>query len=485
MPKLSHTIAEGVKPAPTMLYGIPAWMRCQSGETIHIMSGEQSGGKPATPSRRPQKRPRRRHVRAQVHQQVSALSAPRALPPAPSDNQQPKTGDVAETLPAIPGDDSHMGEEPEHDVPNEDIAVVENISGEPAPSGVEQAGRRFPTLANMAAKAPQSTTPDEATTNTPRELQTSMADSSTKQADDPAVGNPKDDQRGVASSPQPVNSRGPRRPTAPPEKSREMAMPAFPRSPLELARVRPLPEVHLAVPVAGLHAAIAAVVAILGAALLLGGSVYAYWVLVLSALSGIGAGLAYLFGLQRNSFRLAGVALVVSELAILGWANYMLGGDDALLVIGVAVVLVALRTTGRGGAVFAAIGALAIQTVFDLQHVFAHALPVVPLEPLAYAIVSGSLTAVGLLCVVWLAMGLFTGRARHEHVASARQYELHALRSRTSETLRAQEENVARLQRCSIWCCRRFARAARSGRLIQCHRRWHSCSGRAIARAPA
>ena len=372
----------------------------------------------------------------------------RTQPSATHANLDPETEMTAPVLSDAPSHDAITSAEPEPDDTHASIPMDAGDTGEPEAPMAEQPGRRFPTLADMVAKAPSASTPEEVPAGPPREPQLPEPEPPLRQPDQAtAHASSQADATWSDGTPPPGALRVPRRQTAPPDKGQATPHTAFSRPPLDRSRVRPLPEVHLALPVAGLHAGIAAIGALIGAGLLIGGSAYAFWVLALSAISGIGAGLAYLFGQQRGSYRLAGTCLLVSELGILIWANVVLGGADALLVVGVAVVLVALRTIGRGGAIVAAVSALAIQTTFDIQHAYAPTPAAFSLAPVAYAIVSGSLTAIGLLCVVWLAMGLFSGRAKHEHAASARQYELHALRTHTSQTQLAQEENIARLQK--------------------------------------
>lgn len=211
------------------------------------------------------------------------------------------------------------------------------------------------------------------------------------------------------------------------------------------SRPRPLPEVNLIMPVAGVHATLAAVAALCGAVLLIQGQTMALWGLLLAAIAGIGGWGAYAFSQRERRQSAAGALLLFSELGMLIWAIALIGPEAALLALASAVVLLGLRMTERAAVIASVVLILIVYIAalgLGLQGVF-HSM----LTAGALTLLNAALTAVGLGLLLILAMNLQMGRSRAESASRARQLELRHVRMRAGRFRQEVEDDVDQLER--------------------------------------
>lgn len=341
-------------------------------------------------------------------------------------------------------------------------------------------GRKYPTLARMVAVAPRPE-PDAATDADVKTAATAEDDArevrgrSARQDaplsevateapnDEPALDDAHDSEQ-VKTQPAPAMSPSPHAPQTSarrPVPTRRLTLVerlaysqrenAAPRPNDSLARAAsasavrplPLPEPDLVVPVAALHAGLAAAGALTGAGLLVTGTGYALWPLVLAAIAGAGGWLAY--AASGRSLRLAAWLLLVAQLGMLAWLLALLGARGALLALVPALALLALRWLGRVAASSLAVCALALYALAaSLQ--LTGALPVpITLSAGGYVLLDGSIVAVGLLEMLLLASRMQSSRVRAEMAARARQHEVRTLHARLAHLRQQVEDDAARL----------------------------------------
>ena len=210
-------------------------------------------------------------------------------------------------------------------------------------------------------------------------------------------------------------------------------------------RPQPLPELDLVLPVVAGHIIVAFVSALIGAIIMITGDLQAaIWPFALTAALGVGAWLAFLASKRDTAKSFAGTALLISQLAVLGWAFALLGPRASLLALAPALLLLALRTTG---AFAMSLGAGATFALYVVAMLFAPVLPIPGpiLSPTELAIVDGVAVFVGILTLLLLALDLQSGRTRALAHARASRHEARLLRERSAQLRQQLEEDAALL----------------------------------------
>lgn len=212
------------------------------------------------------------------------------------------------------------------------------------------------------------------------------------------------------------------------------------------ARPAPLPRAELATQVAVIHAGIAAAAALIGAGMLVLGVPGALWSLNLMVIAGAGGWLAYALEQRGDTHRMAGVILLVSQLAALGWLLALLGPRAALLAAVPALALLALRTSGQGAAIGAGAAAVVLYagfSVLTLEGMLAP--PGATLDAGAQALVDGMAVAAGLGATLYGALRVARNGNRMEAAAQARLHEARLLRARLVQLQQQVEDDGERL----------------------------------------
>jgi hypothetical protein len=191
----------------------------------------------------------------------------------------------------------------------------------------------------------------------------------------------------------------------------------------------PLPEANLALPIAGIHTAVAVVSALSGSVLLLLGHQGGLWPLTLAAIAGIGGWLGYVLSQRPAHARAAGRALLFSQIGIIGWSMALLGPRPALLALAPVLALLALRLVGRPAAIVATFTPFALYAALSLLSSSGSFHASLPLSSNASAVVDGAVLFVGLLAFLLTALDLHARRAKAVALAAAHDYELRTLRA--------------------------------------------------------
>lgn len=204
------------------------------------------------------------------------------------------------------------------------------------------------------------------------------------------------------------------------------------------------PRTAFVVPLAVTHAAIAALAALASAALLLLNVPGVYWPLSLTAIAGLGGWLAYALA-QRGAPRAADAALLAWQFGALVWLLALLGPRAALLAGTPALALLWLRMAGRGAAVAAVVTSFALYVAWTCLALAGVAAPGVALGAAGAALVDGLALALGLGALLVELLDLAHTRTRLELAAQARQHEALLLRARTARLTQQVEDDGARL----------------------------------------
>jgi hypothetical protein len=203
---------------------------------------------------------------------------------------------------------------------------------------------------------------------------------------------------------------------------------------------------ELLVPISVIHAGVAAVAAVVGAALLLLDRHEALWPLSLMVIAGLGGWLAYVFTHRLEAPRLAGALLLASQLGALGWLMALLGPRVSLLALVPFLMLLSLRTAGRSVAVAAVLGALALYAAFAVLTLQAGLQPALDLPAGLLLLLDGLIAAAGLIAALLVALALSRRQQRAETAARARQHEARVLRARASWQRQQMQDDAARLE---------------------------------------
>lgn len=201
-------------------------------------------------------------------------------------------------------------------------------------------------------------------------------------------------------------------------------------------RPHPLAEIDLTLPVAGAHAAVAAVAALAGAALLVQGASGAVWPLMLTAIAGIGGWLAYVLGQQKRTRGVAGIVLTLSQVGILVWVMLVIGPRGSLIALTPAIALLALRMSGLLVAIAGSALAVGSYLALSLQSAAHHLQPVIRLSVSPGIAVDVVVVSFGLF-IALLALDLWHRQhVRLDQQARARLREARALRSHGAQDRR-------------------------------------------------
>lgn len=209
----------------------------------------------------------------------------------------------------------------------------------------------------------------------------------------------------------------------------------------------PLPRADVVLVVASLHAALAVVATLVGAALLLAGSRLWFWPLLLAGAAGPGGWVAYAASQAGRRHTTAAAALACSQAGLLVWALAVAGPRTSLLLLVPGAVFLALRTSGRTTAALLAVAALAAYATDRVLSLVWGVPPVIPLDPLPSALLDGALAALGVLLAIAGAFDATAGRAQAELVARARLGEVRRLQARIDRLRRQSEDDAAALYR--------------------------------------
>jgi hypothetical protein len=212
------------------------------------------------------------------------------------------------------------------------------------------------------------------------------------------------------------------------------------------SRPRPLPEASLILPLAGVHAAMAALLSLLAVALLLNDAPMGGWLLALTLIIGVGGGLGYALAQRDYLEKAAGVALLFSQLGALAWAMVVLGPRASLLLFVPAMTLLALRSAGRVPALLGVCAAGVTYAVCALLAPHGGLLPVFHLSDGALTLVDGALVSVGLITLAATVVDAQAGRLRAEAVARGRRHELRMLRAREGRLRQQAEDDAEQLE---------------------------------------
>lgn len=209
-------------------------------------------------------------------------------------------------------------------------------------------------------------------------------------------------------------------------------------------RPQALPEVDLVLPVAAGHIVVAFAAVLTGTILLLVGQQGAYWPFSLGIVLGVGAWLAYVVSQRSTAKGFAGGALLVSQIAALGWMFALLGARASLMTLAPAMLLLALRTSGR---LTMTLGAGAVFALYVAAELFASTLPFSQpvLSPTELAVTDGVVVFVGIFTMLVMALDLQHGRIRALAHSRASRHEARLLRERTTLLRQQLEEDAALL----------------------------------------
>src|SRR5262249_25584359 len=141
---------------------------------------------------------------------------------------------------------------------------------------------------------------------------------------------------------------------------------------------------------AAVHAALAALAALVGAALLIAGHSLAVWPLLLAGLAGASGGLVYLIVQFEGVQPLAGGVLLAAQLGTLGWALLLVGPRTALLMLVPGLTLPALRYAGRIAAGLFVCAALVLYGAYAMLALQFGLLPAVQLDTLGLTLLDGA-----------------------------------------------------------------------------------------------
>lgn len=211
------------------------------------------------------------------------------------------------------------------------------------------------------------------------------------------------------------------------------------------ARPVPLPRTELATPVAVVHAAVAAIAALTGAALLVQGQPGALWALSLALIAGAGGWLAYALAQPSGGRRSAGQVLVTSQVATLAWLMALLGPRAALLAGVPALALLALRMAGRGAALGVVMASFVLYAAGTLLTLGGVLVPALSLDAGGQTLVDALALAAGLSAALFGLLNYASRTARAEQVTQARVHETHVLRARLAQLTQQLEDDGERL----------------------------------------
>lgn len=200
------------------------------------------------------------------------------------------------------------------------------------------------------------------------------------------------------------------------------------RSAVRPAGHRPFPVLDPLLPVAGVHAALAAISALAGAFLMLAGNPLAIAVLAFAALAGSSAGLAYLLDQQGARRAIIGVLLASAQIGLIGWVLVLIGPRPALLAGIPALAVVMTRVIGRARARLQAIAVLLVYGGGTLLTNAGRLRALVVLHGSAASGVDAGLALVGALLSLAALDGVLSARERALSLAHAREYEARMLR---------------------------------------------------------
>lgn len=211
-------------------------------------------------------------------------------------------------------------------------------------------------------------------------------------------------------------------------------------------RPHPLAEVDLTLPVAGAHAAIAAVAALAGAALLVQGASGAIWPLMLTAIAGIGGWLAYIVGQQTPYRGAAGLVLTLSQVGVLVWLMLVIGPRGSLVATAPAIALLALRMSGLLVAIAGSTLAVAAYLTLSLLAISQRLRPAVRITG-SFAIALDVMVVGAGVFVALLALDLWHRQhARLDQKARGRLREARALRAQGAQDRRQLDEDLQQVE---------------------------------------
>lgn len=212
------------------------------------------------------------------------------------------------------------------------------------------------------------------------------------------------------------------------------------------SRPHPLSEIDLTVPVAGAHAAIAAMAALAGATLLVRGASGAIWPLTLTAIAGLGGWLAYALGQQPAYRRVAGAALTLSQVGVLLWLMLVIGPRSSLVALAPAVALLALRMSGLLAAIAGSVLAVAAYLTVSLLSVSQRVTAPVRVSQTGGVLFDVAAASIG-VGVALVALDLWhRQQARLDQQARGRLREARTLRTQSAHDRRQIEEDVRGLE---------------------------------------
>jgi hypothetical protein len=200
------------------------------------------------------------------------------------------------------------------------------------------------------------------------------------------------------------------------------------------------------VPVAGVHAALAAAGALVGAALLVASQPAALWALAFTAIVGLGGWIGYALA-QGKRTDAAGWVLLISQITALVWLLAVVGPRASALALAPIPTLLALHLRGRGAATLVTLTLLALYIVAFSLALTGLLAPALVASPTALDALDLAFVGVGLLATLTGIVRLHARQTRAEAAARARLYELRAQHARSAGLRQQIEEDADSLAR--------------------------------------
>lgn len=147
----------------------------------------------------------------------------------------------------------------------------------------------------------------------------------------------------------------------------------------------------------------------------------AAWSLALAVLVGAGASCAYLLLQRRGAQPLAAIVLLCSQLGVFAWAFALVGARPALLAFVPALVVLALRLSGRGVALGTAAALLALYLALTAAHTAAIIAPSFVTSDVTGTLLDAGVATAGLLLSLVAVLALYAGERGALRLAEQRR----------------------------------------------------------------
>ncbi len=328
-----------------------------------------------------------------------------------------------------------------------EAALAESDEAEQTPAQITRAmpstARKYPTLANMAAVAPQ---PARAMATDRLDESTPTTENGPSPVSSPHWARPADSLAARKWAALEAREASVQRALTAKDALERLEPIGADDEPQTLhARGRPLAGGNIVLAVAACQAALVAVAALVGALLLIDHQSLAIWAWIFAGIAGLGGWLAYAIGQDEQAQTFAGGILLVSQVGMLGWAFAVVGPRASLLAVVPPLMLLALRMAGRAAATVWVIVMLVIYAVFLIFAAGLGLQPAVRLDASAGALLDGILVCSGLVLTLAGLLRIGERLIRLEAMARMRGNEARLLRARVVTLQRRAAEDAERL----------------------------------------